>query len=52
MAPVRRFLVKKGTRDKDPINPKDIRLLSAPNFFLLARQEGVQINHENHDGRT
>lgn len=35
--------MKKGTRDKDPINPKDIRLLSAPNFFLLARQEGVQI---------
>lgn len=43
VVPIRRFLVEKGTRDKDPIDPKDIRLLSAPNFFLLARQEGVHI---------
>lgn len=42
VVPIRRFRVETGNPNKNPIDPKDIRLLSAPNFFLLARQEGVQ----------
>lgn len=42
-APTPQFFIEKPDGGLDPIDPNDIRFLSAPNFHLLARQKGVQI---------